>query len=290
MRARDADRNQTCQTLDAALAEGQLSMEEHRQRVAAATNAATLGDLEGLVTDLQPSTTSANPHSRLNPRGRRLMVAAGTVGVLVLATTIGVILFSRDDTSTSDAGTPSSPSAVAEKPVAPKKPTDPGAVPDDVPPSVLNVPRQLHTLGGMNALFEQMRKRFGDTVGIELAISPDNAMLFRPDPTDDKSKLLYRFDGGWGDATRRPRDENDGAADLGAFDVKAVAEVLRTAPETLGIAPDDAGDVVVDIDPLADPAGPGPLELLVKVEKKSGGAGFIYLDSAGNTKRVEYPG
>jgi Domain of unknown function (DUF1707) len=45
-RAKDSDRNNTCQVLDTALSEGQLSMEEHRQRVSAATNATTLGELQ----------------------------------------------------------------------------------------------------------------------------------------------------------------------------------------------------------------------------------------------------
>mgnify|MGYP003291021026 CR=1 FL=1 len=35
-RAKDTDRNDTCQILDSALGEGQLSMEEHRERVAPA--------------------------------------------------------------------------------------------------------------------------------------------------------------------------------------------------------------------------------------------------------------
>jgi len=52
-RATDTDRTNTCQVLDSALAEGQLSMEEHRQRVSAATNAVTLGQLQSLVSDLQ---------------------------------------------------------------------------------------------------------------------------------------------------------------------------------------------------------------------------------------------
>ena len=43
MRAKDSDRNDTCQILDSALSEGQLSMEEHRQRVSSATTAPTLG-------------------------------------------------------------------------------------------------------------------------------------------------------------------------------------------------------------------------------------------------------
>ncbi len=59
-RAKDTDRNDTCQIfLDTALSEGQLSMTEHQQRVKAATNATTLGDLRALVSDLQ--TANAPP-------------------------------------------------------------------------------------------------------------------------------------------------------------------------------------------------------------------------------------
>jgi hypothetical protein len=290
MRARDSDRNETCQLLDGALAEGQLSMEEHRNRISAATNAATLGELESLVSDLQATSTPANARhtGRLSPRGR-LVTAVVVATAAAISIAVAVAVFTNSEPAPSQ---PGSAAPVPEAPisVAPKKPTDPGAAPDDVAPSVLNVPKQLQTLGGMTAVLDQMRKRFGDTTGIELAITPDEAMLFRPDPTDEKSKLLYRFNGGWGDPTKRPRDDKDTPADLGAFDVKAVAEVLRLAPETLGIPPDDVGEVWVDIDNMADPAGPPALELLVKVEKKSGGDGFIYLNPAGNTKRVEYPG
>ena len=52
-RAADSDRNDVCQVLDPALSEGQLSMEEHRERVSAATKATTLGELQSLVSDLQ---------------------------------------------------------------------------------------------------------------------------------------------------------------------------------------------------------------------------------------------
>ena len=52
-RAKDSDRNDTCQILDSALSDGQLSMEEHRTRVALATQSETLGDLQSLISDLQ---------------------------------------------------------------------------------------------------------------------------------------------------------------------------------------------------------------------------------------------
>ena len=64
-RAKDSDRNDTCQILDSALAEGQLSMAEHQQRVKAATSAATLGDLRSLVGDLQTQNAPVQlPHLR----------------------------------------------------------------------------------------------------------------------------------------------------------------------------------------------------------------------------------
>ncbi|MBX9919785.1 MAG: DUF1707 domain-containing protein, partial [Mycolicibacterium frederiksbergense] len=65
-RAKDSDRDDTCKVLDSALSEGQLSMEEHRQRVAAATRAATLGDLQSLVSDLQ-TTSSPIKLPKLQP-------------------------------------------------------------------------------------------------------------------------------------------------------------------------------------------------------------------------------
>ena len=50
-RAKDSDRTETCLVLDTALAEGQLSMAEHRQRVSAATHATTLGELLALMSN-----------------------------------------------------------------------------------------------------------------------------------------------------------------------------------------------------------------------------------------------
>jgi hypothetical protein len=58
LRASDADREQTLETLAAASAEGRLSLEEYSQRSEAALVARTLGELTGLTSDLP-----ALPHS-----------------------------------------------------------------------------------------------------------------------------------------------------------------------------------------------------------------------------------
>ncbi|MFD3744697.1 DUF1707 domain-containing protein [Nocardia sp. NPDC058633] len=53
LRARDIDRAQASTVLDAAYAEGQLGAQEYHDRVASASEARTVGELAGLIADLQ---------------------------------------------------------------------------------------------------------------------------------------------------------------------------------------------------------------------------------------------
>jgi hypothetical protein len=94
----------------------------------------------------------------------------------------------------------------------------------------------------------------------------DEAILARPDPTDDGSEVIYNYERGWGDPSTRPRSDTDHVIDLGV------------------------SETFIDVDHVSQPPGPGAPELLVKVTTKSGTDGFIYLDGASNIKRVEYPG
>ena len=294
-RAKDSDRTETCQVLDSALAEGQLSMEEHRQRVSRATNAATLGELQSLVDDLQaPDAVQPFAAQPSKLRSGPVVIAAVTGVVVVIACAIGWALLG------SDASPPDPPTAgptaeapgkhaLAAEPTAGAAESTPTATPEDPPPVVLTPPPNLHTVEGMTRVIDEIRKRFGDTMGYELAIMPDEAMLARPDPTNDQSKLIYPFERGWGDPSDRPRSDTDDLTDLGAFDVAAAAAALAAAPETLRIPPGDVAKTFLDIDHIAEPPGPGALELLVKVTTTSGADGWIYLDGASNIKRVEYP-
>ena len=119
----------------------------------------------------------------------------------------------------------------------------------------------------------------------------DEAILAGPDPTNDHSKLIYSFTRGWGDLLhqdpvrhrrharpRRFRRASGGRRPCG----RAGNPAHRTRRRL--------GDASIDIDHVAEPPGPGALELLVKVTTTSGADGFIYLDGASNIKRVEYPG
>ncbi len=273
-RAKDSDRTDTCQILDTALAEGQLSMGEHAARVKAATNAATLGDLRALVGDLQTGNAPVQLPAlkRAGPVGTRAAwgIRLATAGVLVLlGVGIGWGLY----------GNTSSPLNFT---------SDPGAKPDGVAPVVLTPPRQLQSLGGMTGLFEQMRQKFGDTNGYRLVVYPDYASLDRPDPRDERRTLSYSYRGGWDDPSTGTKSADAVSVDLAALDLKAVVGILRGAPETLGIKPAEVTNTYLIIDPSSDPTTPGALSISIYVSSEFG-SGYIEVNSDGSTKRISYP-
>jgi DUF1707 SHOCT-like domain len=195
-RARDSDRTAICQVLDSAMAEGQLSMEEHRQRVSAAVNATTLGELQSLVTDLQPvdPPTPLGTQRSTQRRGPLAMVV-GTVVVVIVAAIAWALM--SDGGKTADTAAPSTSTQAPEPHALTAVPSTATATPDDPAPVVLVPPADLVTAEGMAGVLDEMRKRFGDSMGYELAIMPGQARLARPDPTDDSSKLIYTFKVGW---------------------------------------------------------------------------------------------
>ncbi|WP_307787778.1 DUF1707 domain-containing protein [Mycolicibacterium sp. S2-37] len=276
-RAKDSDRNDICKVLDTALGEGQLSMAEHGERVKAATNAATLGELQALVSDLQTGNAPVELPDLSPPKPRRTMPRPGRglrlafAGVLVvLGIAIGWGLY----------GNTSSPLSFQ---------TDPGAKSDGIPARVLTPPRQLQSLGGFNGLFEQMRKKFGDTTGFELNIRSDYATLYRPDPQDERRKVMYDYRGGWGDPNSTSTiDDDDRLVDLARFDFEAILGVLRGAPETLNIQRADVDDTWVDISPSKDPLTPDAVNIMIYVTSEFG-SGYIDLAPDGAVKRINYP-
>lgn len=281
-RAKDTDRNDTCRILDSALSEGQLSMTEHGERVKAATTATTLGELAALVSDLQTNNSPVQlptlKKPRLGPQLARGSPMAGSgwglriavAGVLVvLGIAIGWGLYGN---------TPSPLNFTS----------DPGAKSDGVTPVVLTPPRQLHSLGGLTGLVEQMKQRFGDTNGYRLVVYPDYASLTRPDPNEDRRELNYTYRGGWDDPTTTSKTSDAVEVDLSSFDAKAVVGVLRGAPETLGMKPEDVESTYLSIDSGSDPTTPAALSVDIYVSSDFG-SGYIELAGDGTVKQIRYP-
>lgn len=271
-RARDADRQDTCQILDTALSEGQLSMTEHRDRVKLATHATTLGELRDLIADLQTANASVQlPTLKKPPSAPQVgwgLGAAIAAVLVVVGIAIGWGLFGSSGSGTlTDSG------------------DDPGARADGVAPVVLTPPRQLHSLGGLTGLLDQTRQRFGDTMGYRLVIYPEYANLTRPDPAEPRRELNYHYRGGWDDPTASPRTGDAPVVDLGRFDPATVVGVLRGAPETLGIKPDEVDNSYLILD-----AGDAPDSLSISVYVSSDyGSGYIELGGDGTVKRIHHP-
>jgi hypothetical protein len=275
-RAKDRDRQDACSVLDNALNDGELSMAEHRERVSAATNAVTLGDLQALLADLQTDGTELQmvpTAARTKPTksaGLGVLAAAFVVSVL-LGVGIGWGLY----------GNTHSPLDFT---------TDPGAKPDGVAAVVLTPPKELHSVGGLTGLFEQARKKFGDVVGFRLLIYPTYATLDRPDPSDDRRMLAYDYRGGWGDPTSSAKSAADGpiAVDLSKFDIAATVGIMRGAPDTLHIRRSDVKNQYLIVQPASDPTTPGALSLSVYVSSDYG-TGYIVLAGDGSTKQIIPP-
>jgi hypothetical protein len=278
-RAKDSDRNDTCQVLDTALSEGQLSMAEHGERVKAATHAATLGDLQALVSDLQTGNAPVQLPDLSRPKPPRRIAAATGWGVKVAMAVVLVVLGMCIGWGLY--GNTSSPLNFQ---------SDPGAKTDGIEAQVLTPPRQLQSLNGLNGLFEQMRQRFGSTMGYELDIHTDHASLDRPDPTDNRRKQDYDYRGGWGDPWGSPStlSSDDRLVDLAEFDYEKTLAVLRGAADTLGMNRADITDTWLRIGPSADPATPDIVNVEI-ILNSDFGVGRIELFPDGTTKAIWPP-
>jgi hypothetical protein len=276
-RAKDSDRNDTCQILDSALADGQLSMEEHRTRVALATQSETLGDLQSLISDLQ----TANAPVQLPDLKRRpkMPAASGGGGWGIRIAIAGVLVLLGMAIGWGLYGNTTSPLSFT---------SDPGAKSDGIPGKVLTPPKQLQSLGGLNGLLEQMRQRFGDTMGYDLVIYPEYAVLYRADPSDERRKLSYTYRGGFDDPSPSAKSEDDVLVDLAAFNVEDAVGILRGAAETVGLNPADVKkeNTYLTIDPTRDPTTPGELTLRANVSSDFG-SGSVTFAGDGTIKRID---
>ena len=275
-RAKDTDRNDTCQILDTALSEGQLSMAEHQQRVKEATNATTLGDLRALVSDLQTANAPVQLPTLKKPR-LAAPPGSGSWGIRIAIMAVLVLL-----------GIGIGWGLYGNTPSPLNFTSDPGAKADGVAPVVLTPPRQLHSLGGLTGLFEQMKKKFGDTEGYRLVIYPEYASLERPDPTDERRELNYTYRGGWDDPNTSAAGSDEKLVDLSKFDTKAVVGVLRGAPETLNIKPADVTSTYLIVEPSRDITAPGTVAISIYISSDFG-SGYIQLNPDGSVKQINYP-
>lgn len=219
VRARDIDRSTTIAVLDNARSDGQLDFGEHQSRVERARNAVTLAQLDALVTDLQtaPGTVAppvATPQRRQVPW---LLVVLVVVGIAFAAWL--VLSGKPPKADSSAAATTSAPTTLL--------PTE--AVPI-VAPKV-----NLATADGLRTFTELYRAKFGDTLGDEWLFYPEGPYAIVTRAEQANRARDYTFRGGFEPGTLDKRDSNVEAIDFATVNIDALAELMASAPQRLGV-------------------------------------------------------
>ncbi len=211
-----------------------------------------------------------------------------TVAAVVVIAVVAVILWpdgSSSDRPTTRAqptqqGLPSAPST------KPSPPSTNSTAPTSAPASTQSAPSgpsQLQTADGLKGLLDTMRSHFGDTMGFQLVIYPEYAVLERVSPTNSHVEQDFMYRGGqwssWG--TDTTTSSFDVLADLSAFNADAVAGLLAGAPQTLG-APDGSQTYLI-----VSGAEGGVLELAI--HSASPGTGYMQVNPDGTIKKVFPP-
>ncbi|WP_123024073.1 serine/threonine-protein kinase [Mycolicibacterium stellerae] len=213
-----------------------------------------------------------------------LVLAALVAVVIVVAAVVVVIVWPDDRPSTRPTATAAP--RTQQVPTFPTAfPSLPFTIPTAPPPTASPPagPSQLQTVDGLNGLLDSIRNRFGDTMGFQLNVYTDYAIIQRVAPDNSHVEQDFTYRNGqwqnWGaDTTTTPLDY---LADLGAFDVPAVAATLAGARPTLG-APDNS-----EIYMLVMGAEGGGVELAV--HSMAPGTGFMQVNSDGTIKKVFPP-
>ncbi|WP_068186802.1 DUF1707 domain-containing protein [Mycobacterium sp. UM_CSW] len=265
IRATDSDRDETGRVLDAALSDGQLSMEEYRQRVSAARRAATVGELGSLVEDLQMQTAPAQPPT---PTSRRGILIAGVAVLALAGLGIGWKLLGNNTSPSPSASPPTATSTAAITPTTPPPPPPPP-------------PLQLQTVDGLTGLLAQMRKEIGDTMGYRLVVYSDHADLDRPNPQDAHDAVTYHYTrSGWSQWGASAIPSTSTAGDLSKFNVQEVLNVMRGAAQTLYVP--GANNTYLMIESAKD----GSLALSIYVFRDRDG-GYIELNADGTVRSIK---
>jgi len=221
-RARDADRDALCRALDKAFEEGQLDGAEHRERTATALRARTLGELRGLIDDLQltdaPKLREPAPPRKARGRGARWV--AVVVSLVLLG---GGFLIGR--AVGGSAGPVATNEQVAE---------DGGPV-ADVAPRVVRL-EGLHTPQGFAQFVSDVRTRLGTAIVADATLYPGYAVFSTPVAGNAGRAERWSYRGGVDgpdDPTTRDRDEP--LVDLAMFSPEILMPLIAGAPQSVEV-------------------------------------------------------
>lgn len=220
-------------------------------------------------------------------RNPAVLVLAALATVIVIGAVIAVIVWpdgssGNRPTTRADPTEQRLPSVSSTRPSAPST-SEPSSSAPTATQSTPKGPAQLHTVEGLGGLLDTLRSKFGDTMGFQLVVYPDYAIAERADPTNSHVVQDFMYRGGqwnsWGSDTTA--SSFDVLADLGAFDVGAVAATLAGAPQALGAPPGSNSYLIIE------GAEGGALELAIHSVEP--GTGFMEVNPDGSVKEIHPP-
>jgi hypothetical protein len=142
---------------------------------------------------------------------------------------------------------------------------------------------------GLNSVLTDIRNRFGDTMGYQLMLGPNDndAAIFRADPNNARHQTLYAYvNNSWSaqDSASPVPPAGEAIADLSKFDVTAVTATLKAAPQSLGMT-NIKTTTLLTVDGVADAS----LNLSANISGSGGYEGTIDINQDGSVKALHPP-
>lgn len=277
LRARDIDRADARALLDAAYETGQLSPDEHRSRVESAATAATLDELDRLVSDLQltdevvgrtrftpppdpqpaPTTSTASTPTEAAPpwrtprRRAAVLAGAALVGGLLFVTLVG---------KAPDSGTNWAAPETSDR-------------------------NALFTAAGFGQMLDDIQREFDDLVVDRVTIYPDRAEIERPisgKPGQSQS-YGYRITAGTGKltdqgTTSRSSDATTNDLTLLRQNLPRVIGLFSGADRTLRVENPTSAHVIV--------GASGPIVEMNLTNDEQGTRGYLSVGFDGVIRRI----
>jgi hypothetical protein len=268
VRARDIDRSTTIAVLDNSRADGQLDFGEHQSRVERARNAVTLAQLDALVTDLQTAPGTVAPPVAA-PRGPQFPWLLAVLVVLGIALAAWLVLSGKPPKADS------APAATTSTAPTTLLPTE--AVPI-VAPKV-----NLATADGLRTFTELYRAKFGDTLADEWLFYPEGPYAIVTRAEQANRARDYTFRGGFEPGTLDKRDSNVEAIDFATVNIDALAELMASAPQRLGVPDAKVSHVSFRTDRSGSAVN-------VYADNKVHEGGYIAMSPAGEVLRIQKSG
>ncbi|MDV6269740.1 DUF1707 SHOCT-like domain-containing protein [Rhodococcus globerulus] len=240
-RARDLDRVETCNVLDAAYAEGQLSAEDYFDRTEKAKSAKTLLELARLVNDLQVPKIDTTTAPRTSVTRKAVYIGGAA---LIVVGAVAAVAWSRSPLTPSEHITASYASSTS---LAPPLPTT-TLVPEPTVEPILIAHIDTLTPEGIGAFIERYRDEFGDMFIDDASFHGDHSLVSRavPDAPALTESISFR-DGFERNVTSIPRRTDQPTFDLGSIQIDKLAPYMVNIGGYINVPDAAITHLIVDV-------------------------------------------